>query len=511
MCARQEIRWSVTRQRPVGCEQRPRVGVRAHRSITSIHLLHVAAPAPLHAPSPTYANGTPAEPTSRPHCAATSSRVSRSLVVADTFQSVRADDHTPDGPSRALTVAPEEDQGAATARWFAYQYACTAKECLLMLVQPIPWVICEWHADFVSGGKGPDQPHVLVSVKHRSIDYGAWPLAELGDRGGFRTLYRRWEQSGRQHQCRWITNAGLRPGPGQARRLAEIANSGREVDSVYADDLRSFAVRLKSDVGATTEEDVSAFLAALEMVSTGGDEHSMQAQVIDEVARPILAELGISTAHARTAYSATLNLVWDCVRGLDPNFSSGWLVGAPASDGERRRRTISVDRLLQHLRLSGVPIPTAYAQSRSSESLMLRKLRAGRLGPTVLNSAPRLRQRWYELEAAYRSDLPGPIADEVARVRSEVAHRASLAESKVRVPGNFYGQSMYRELGDLLPEVAPKIPAGPSELMGCALQLTDECRIWWSDPFDTRSEAVWLSEGPQARSPLPQEVGRRHE
>lgn len=395
-----------------------------------------------------------------------------------------------------LSEKPVEDRGHETAKWYAYQYACTARECFAMLTKSHPWVLCEWHTDYVCAGPDGAQPHELVSVKHRHQDQGAWSLADLPIKGGFKVLYERWIASDKSNACRWVTNNGFKVGENQARELSRILAARSDARDVDA--LRWYASNLQPALGANNVDEVVEFLSALTMYSTGGDEHSMRALVIDDTVRPALARLGVRPGFARAAYDAAFKLVDEAVRGLNPHEPDvDWMVGDELTDHSKGVRMITKARFLQRLQDSGVPITSdAIDDQNSRGTAMSRKLRAGMLGPTVISAAPRLRRRWYEIEAGFRPDVPSPFADEVGRIRAEIAHHALIAETRTRRAGTLYGPQMHIELDQLISAAGlnPRIPVGMPELLGCVYQLTDECQIWWSDEFDPQYEAPWIAE-----------------
>ncbi|WP_144056942.1 hypothetical protein [Micromonospora lupini] len=399
----------------------------------------------------------------------------------------------PLGPG--LSERPVEDRGHETAKWYAYQYACTARECFAMLTKPRPWVLCEWHTDYVCPGPDGAQPHVLVSVKHRSQDQGAWGLADLPYKGGFKVLFERWIASEKSNTCLWVTNNGFKIGANQARELAKNLSAKPELRDTEA--LKWYAKNLQPAIGSSSLDETVDFLSALTMYSTGGDEHSMRALVIEDTVRPALARLGVRPGFARAAYDAAFNLVDEAVRGLNPHEPDvDWMVGDDLADHSKGVRMITRARFLRRLQDSGIPITSdAIDEQSASSTAMSRKLRAGMLGPTVVSAAPRLRQRWYEIEVSFRPDVPSPFADEVGRIRAEILHHALVAETRTRRTEAPYGPQMHMELSQLISAAhsSPKIPVGMPELMGCVYQLTDECKIWWSDEFDPQHEAPWIA------------------
>jgi hypothetical protein len=295
------------------------------------------------------------------------------------------------------------------------------------------------------------------------------------------------------HTCQWITNGGLKVGDGQTKELARLLALPITADREKR--VSHYANLLSVGIGGSVS-DVELFLSSLRMVSTGGDEFSMRAKAIEDVARPVMQRLGVAPGMARVAFKAAYDLVCEAVLGLNPDEPDGvWMSGDDSADEDRVKRTISRQRLLERLRERGIAIPNdAGIAGSPRETDMIRKLRAGRLGPTVIASAPRLRRRWYELEATFRPDIPSPMQDELNRLRAEVLYRASMAESRTRRPDAAYGASMHSILTELLAhEISMRLPISALELMGCAYQLTDECDIWWSDKFNPQYDAPWVA------------------
>lgn len=388
---------------------------------------------------------------------------------------------------------PAEDRGHETAVWFEFQYACTALEVLALVGEPDRWVLCEWHTDYVVGGAGAAQP-VLVSVKHRSIDRGAWRLADLLAGGGLATLLKRWDAAGRIPGCRFVTNAGLAAGPDEVRALSRLLETGPSPDDPA---VRRFADQCADRLGADAAT-AGEFLTSLRFVSQGADGYAMAARGVEH-AREVLGAAGYDRAYARAAYDAAVGAVRQAVLSCDRDTPpSQWLFGQDSVASARAARTVAWPELRAAFASAGVPIldPDVPPLRIGGDTVLGRKLRAGGLGPSVLTAAPRLRQLWYEIECAFRPDLPAPLSDPVRSTRTAVAAHAGAAESAVRVPGGSYGPPMYLELERRLGTVEPALRTiGPHELLGCAYMLTAECQIWWSDEFDASGEAPWTGTG----------------
>lgn len=396
----------------------------------------------------------------------------------------------PTGPFRdGLDGRPVEDRGHETATWFEFQYACTAMEALRLISAPTGWVLCEWHTDYVVGGAGPP---VLVSVKHRSLDRGAWRLAELLAAGGLATLLARWDAAGRAAQTRFVTNAGLVTGAGEARALAALLETSPSAgDPAVAAYATACAARLGVDAPVAAQ-----FLASLRFVTEGADAYAMAARGVEH-ARDVLGASGHDRSFARAAYDAAVGVVRQAVVACDRTAPpTQWLFGDERAAAARAARTIGWDRLQAAFAEAGVPVLEANvpATRLGGDTKLGRKLRAGGLGPSVLTAAPRLRQRWYEIECTFRTGLPPAPSDPVRAIRAAVHAQAGAAETSTRRPGGPYGPPMYLELERRLGTVeAPLRAVALPELLGCAYMLTAECEVWWSDQFDPSQEAPWTA------------------
>ena len=390
-----------------------------------------------------------------------------------------------------LTQGPVEDSGHDTARWYRYQYVMTAAECLKLLLDATPEIVVEWHADFLVAHAGATQE--LVSVKYRELDSGKWTLATLFGQGGLPTLFARWVAAGSKPSCRLVTNAGLAHGRGEAREFSQ-ALGANGADSAH---IEPFLGMTAEKLGCTRELAL-AFLWVLTIQDTGADHRSAEALLVEEVARPYLQLLGCSPGYARQAARATLALVLDAATGFQAEPPTDW-TPTPIGDVPIARK-VSRRRLIHALNAAGVPLPQhtgSGSPTEASTTVMARKLRAGDVGPSAESSAARLRNQWYELETRYRDDIPGKSADQPHQIRAGVAAAAIEAESAKRVPGAAYGQAMHQHLWRDLKAAARdwRIVTDPSELLGCAYQLTDECEVWWSDRFDPADDAPWVIEG----------------
>lgn len=395
-----------------------------------------------------------------------------------------------EGNEDGLSAAPSEDRGHETATWFGFQYACTAMECLQLLLDPAGWVLCEWHTDFVVRSAART---TLVSVKHRTPDQGPWRLSELPGSGGLAVLYARWADTGGQHACRLATNAGFFPRTGDARDLQRLLDTAPSEDDPALD---AFAERFATPFGAPDRATARRFLASLRFARVAADATAVDAVGIEH-ARRVLEQAGHGQMSARAAYLAAVGLVREAVAGCDSSGPpSTWLFAQDALQATRVSRTVTWASLRQALFAAGVPVADAApaAAAAGGDNVMGRKLRAGGLGPSALSAAPRLRQRWYATECRYGSGLPVGADDPIEKTKASVAAHALGAEASSRATGAQYGPQMYLELESRLRTLETEFRSiGADDLMGCAFQLTHDCSVWWSDEFDPSEEAPWVA------------------
>lgn len=70
----------------------------------------------------------------------------------------------------------------------------------------------------------------FVSVKHREPDQGPWTLSTICTDGGLKHLFNTWREKDQLVRCKLQTNAGLKTGEKEARRLATACNNNKTDD-----------------------------------------------------------------------------------------------------------------------------------------------------------------------------------------------------------------------------------------------------------------------------------------
>lgn len=388
---------------------------------------------------------------------------------------------------------PAEDAGAQTQSRFRYQHECTARSCVGMLLPDnrVASVVCEEHEDFIV--IYTDGRVELVSVKHREASRGPWSYAALCSDGGLKHLFERWLKTGRRALCRVMTNAGLKAGALEAQQLVDACQS-RESERI-----EPFLAKLATALGSADCDRVREFALVLSIEAGLPSREHIAAVNINAFYWPALKELNLVQTLADPYYEQVLALIARANRDqigerldlrealLDP----GRFDEAAARDRRIKRRTITREAMFDALHpltqpeLSLVPRDPD-APPPPLPSRLQRKLLDGKLGPTAIASAVQLRAQWYAFESTRRANVPGgDPAFEALRLR--VAQLASASESRVSCTAP-YGKAMHLDLIETV--TTDHLPAGvpfaldDQLLQGLVFQLTDECKVWFSETFD---------------------------
>jgi Cap4, dsDNA endonuclease domain len=396
-----------------------------------------------------------------------------------------------DGDWLASQAAPD-DSGSETQSRFRYQHECTARLCIPMLVRrSVVAVVCEEHEDFVVFYD--NAPPELVSVKHREGSQGAWTFATLCGDGGLRHLFDRWQGTGGRATCRVMTNAGLSPGEDGAAAF---------VDACLHDDgdlLGPWMDKLRQRLGVTGDDsDVREFAKVFRVEQGLPAREHIAASNLRDLVVPALEELGLAATIAQQCYERLLELIGSANRDA---------VGNPvnlldhAGDPKRFDPSAVTSRRLQRRMIDREKVRQVLAAINQGEvqltpedpdakppppSRLRQKLVRGGLGPTGVDTAVRLRASWYSFESAHRTSVPGgdPALEDL---RLRVQELVAACESRADRSGP-YAEAMYLDMRDsVTPSALEKplpFPLDSKLLQGLVFQLTDECRVWWSDLFE---------------------------
>jgi hypothetical protein len=426
-------------------------------------------------------------------------------------------------------LAPGEDSGSDTLGRYRYQAEVAARDCLAMLTEDgIEYVVCEWHEDFVVAYV--DGSVELVSVKHREQDQGTWSVTELCKNGGLAHLFDRWCacECAANVRLRLSTNAALNPAKDNAAALARMCGPGPELTAGLDAMVRKIAcnflkVRWKQpyanipDTPPVTKlddirlpvgflEKVKGFLAVLEISCDLPARRFITDVNIQQILIPSVQRLQIADADVEATYRAVIERIERSNRDESDRGQLAAHIADPARVQYNRqlqqrisRRLLSRDILLQEVVHTTARLPTyergQVPASAPGGARLSRKLRRGQVPSDEAAFAEELRSAWYVTWSGRRSGLAGDTAD-LANLSLEVLEIVfscrSHAQSQV-IDGSAFGTQMNglikeRLKVDTLPE-SPPFKINNFHLRGLAYQLCDECRFFFSAPFDAAEEA----------------------
>ncbi|MFF2080947.1 dsDNA nuclease domain-containing protein [Kitasatospora sp. NPDC058162] len=246
-----------------------------------------------------------------------------------------------------LNTPPPEDSGAETASRYFFQYQCAARHCLAMVSNTsIKAVICEWHTDFsIEFNNGILH---LISVKHRELSAGPWPLSDLWGKGGLRKLFDRWRESPTGSRCRLATNGVMKGGKDNAAKLASAcANRDEEA-------LTNFSTEAAQRLSCS-EDEAREFLFSLDLEVGIPDRTTMRADSIINLAPNIIPDFRERGLDLGKAWDSLVNLVASASRDFDsrdyadgPSLSNIDGLQSPRLISARiRRRTITREVVLR--------------------------------------------------------------------------------------------------------------------------------------------------------------------
>jgi hypothetical protein len=294
-----------------------------------------------------------------------------------------------------FAAEPTEDGGAGTAHRYLFQYCCAAARLFAALATGTACeLICEWYEDYlVVTPRGVE----AVSVKHRENHLAAWTIASLAGHDGKL-----------QHLLDTFTHGG-------GIDCCLETNRGHRVQELWSDDptaregaRSAMAVRLTA-----TRAEVDAFLDRLRISSPPApDRQHIVATYAALYAAPALDRLGIVGVSPSRAIRIAFELV--AAASVDRVLDKAWvaiLAAAPAdraaviADERLEARCVTDEHLKEALLEAAreqVPRLPALDGDAPPETTMSRKLEAGGLGPSVVDSARRRRRMWFSHRAQLR-------------------------------------------------------------------------------------------------------------
>jgi hypothetical protein len=249
---------------------------------------------------------------------------------------------------------------------------------------------------------------------------------------------------------------------------------------------------------AVDEAAAAAFLRDLKVDDGLPGREQIRAVNLQDHLRPAANGLRIAASEVEDVYERIVAVVEKASRDGEVGQSVAALLASPdrlRQDVQLQetiaRRTVDRELLLLALRPPMPAVPLTLARSSSAqETILVKKLRRGDVGPTAIQSARNLRSSWLKLRATWSTGLPGD-REAVEDLAARIVIAAQGAERVARQDGNPWGDRM----NGLLQQELTVANIGrhayvvdDHHLAGFAYELTEQCRIWFSEEFDVRAD-----------------------
>jgi hypothetical protein len=318
-----------------------------------------------------------------------------------------------------------------------------------------------------------------VSVKHREGSLPAWSIPSLVSDGNLGHLFDTFARA-------------------EGVFCTLESNRSHKVHDLWAEDaVRRTAAR--SELAERLEADpveVDCFVDHLRLVTPPmPSRHDIADTFAVRYGARVLDALGLTGLSPSRAVRIASEMVGRA--SLDRVDEGAWAAVLVASPTERpamiarhqlEARRLTSDELREALleaERQRVPRLHGTAGEAPPETTMTRKLEAGGLGPSVVETARRRRRLWYSHRAEVR-DI-GEREAELRSLQEWVQDQANASEMSALVAGRVpYGPLMYDDLVSRVSAVGA-VPDGtrpedrnPALLTGAAFELTDACSVWWS-------------------------------
>ncbi|GAA4560187.1 hypothetical protein GCM10023097_73880 [Streptomyces collinus] len=439
-----------------------------------------------------------------------------------------------------VTVPQPDDWGANTLDRYDWQASMAAADGLELYRQALGAdkrlqdgesrrVLCEYHEDWVAlHGDAAE----LVSAKHRDASADAYrTVNQLAHEGGLAHLFLRWRALQEKPTCRLATSGGLARGDAQefeaaVRALREVRLSGHQVG--VTDEHRPAIEKFCSAIHANSgkhlpsdwvegsegevsledqREQVARFISMLTIESELTRRADIGFAAPTKCAKPVVDLLGFDVP-CEAVWNAVYGLFFTRMKAAGPRsnaiispvlaFASG---SQPPTSTDRERELASRIVTMQDIDLAimtAVANPSAYG-SLSSPIRLSRsavKMRKGRCSDNSIERGEQLRR---DFQRYWRSRLSGdPTAlaerEKLRRLLLRVSDRSDTPALRSKAE---WGADFWIALQEALDNVPEnQLPAGmdPDLLLGGISELTNECKIWFSEVFDVAVEINRLRE-----------------
>ncbi|MGW7468642.1 hypothetical protein ACWGJT_29295 [Streptomyces xantholiticus] len=433
-----------------------------------------------------------------------------------------------------VTLPQPDDSGADTLDRYDWQASMAAADGLELYLQALgankclpededTRILCEYQEDWVALRGGDAE---LVSAKHRDPSADAYrTIHQLAHEGGIAHLFLRWRALKEKPTCRLATTGGLASGDPQqfaatigALRLMRqsgqpIVATGDNLTSVkklHAAIHANNGKHLPNDwvkgsdgeVALTEQQDqVARFIAMLNIQDELTRRKDIGFAAPSKYAKPVVEHLGYDVPW-EAVWNAVYGLFFTRMRAAGPRtnsaispvlaFASG--SAAPTSkDHERelRGRIVTMHDIDLAIMVA-VANPSAY-ESLSSPVRLSRAAIKMRKGKCSDNSIERGEQLRKDYQRYWRGRLTGdPTAlAERQKIRHLLLEVSDRADTPTVRSSSDWGRDFWFALQDALQSIPEQqLPAGLDAhlLLGGISELTNECKIWFSEIFDVAHE-----------------------
>ena len=410
---------------------------------------------------------------------------------------------------------PRDDAGAETFDRYEWQTMMATVDLLGLYLDALHdqhrdphgvvdcGLVCEYHEDWVRVVHGDVQ---LVSGKHKEAGFGAYTTASsLLKDGGVYHLFDRWIALGKIPRCRLVTTAGLTADAvaiGQACAHFQEHGYAAELPTAVGrrafDRLISGVTELRAAAGDPPLADLRTdalpgFLAVLTLQDAAPRREFLPTMAPSAYSEPIATAVGYPHLAAEI-WEAVLSLVRIRMRaasrarrGLLPTLAAG-------GPDELERRTITVADA--HVAITAaITTPGAFAPLPRLviTNTMAVKMHEGRCAATSIDRAETLRKRFNAFRRVHRS-TPGGREIDIA-LELLLRRVADHATASTRTTTEPWGAAMWTELESRLTVEAGSGTAATMDtdmLLGGIADLTNNCKVWFSESFDARARVQEL-------------------
>lgn len=405
------------------------------------------------------------------------------------------------------TPAPD-DAGAETADRYEWQAMMATADLLAAYFQRLDYagvlaegqtftVICELHEDWaLVAGDAVE----IVSAKHREASVARLATVRSLFDCGVLHLFERWDALRRTPMCRLVTTAGVAD---DAAKVVTACDTLRASKGVVTDDLAPLIeacaqqIAKLRDNGTTAPEVaiVTLFLMSLRVQHGEARREHVPDLAPTRFTKPIAERLGRPDA-ADAIWTAVLALVRERMRAAGPVPSGGLptVLGAPHPADPHVARSVT---------LTDVDVATRFALSNVGGYVRLPRLvRINKLAVKLSNGGCsdntierldnlRLQHRGYWRDAA---GTPA-VRDRRRRMNNSLLKVVSDVTEAVRTSDRDWGLQLLAEVEARLQAMANEQETGGLDadlLLGAIADLSNDCKVWFSDRFDVDAEIARL-------------------